>query len=91
MVKVLHHLALATTVLILTVPRFKDEKRDDCVGLRRSPHRTGATKTPYTFVVNANTTDAVEDLPHGCQVEQIWLISRHGTRYPSEEGVIGIR
>ncbi len=46
-----------------------------------------ATKTPYSFVAN---TAARRDDPEGCEPRQFWLISRHGTRYPSKRGLQAI-
>ncbi len=47
--------------------------------------RNGASKTPYDFI--ANLDDAPIATPPGCKVEKLWLIVRHGTRYPSPEGI----
>ncbi|XP_049811872.1 multiple inositol polyphosphate phosphatase 1 isoform X1 [Schistocerca nitens] len=41
-----------------------------------------ATKTPYRFVMNSN--DKPINIP-GCEPQRIWLLVRHGTRYPGRQ------
>ena len=53
-------------------------------------HTRSSTKTPYHYVGNKNTT---LDIPLGdnCRPMQLWLIVRHGTRYPSKSGVRALK
>ncbi|KAJ8672613.1 hypothetical protein QAD02_003872 [Eretmocerus hayati] len=43
-----------------------------------------ATKTPYRYVANHNVSRPVYP---GCTERKIWMIIRHGTRYPSKKWV----
>ena len=50
--------------------------------------KTLATKTPYEYV-RANNT--LFSFPEQCYPSKFWLISRHGTRYPSRKGIEAIQ
>ena len=43
-----------------------------------------STKTPYDYVANKNTTLNIA-LGEGCHPVQVWLVFRHGTRYPKKK------
>lgn len=47
-----------------------------------NPNLYFATKTSYKFIKNTNTDEIT--LP-GCEAVQMWLFSRHGTRYPRND------
>ncbi len=64
-----------------------DSDHGTCPADRVSRHL--ATKTPYRFVANT-ATDEPDAAPEGCEPRQFWLISRHGTRYPSRRGLTDI-
>ena len=49
-------------------------------------HKRSSTKTPYEYVANTNTTLNAH-IGENCRPVQIWLVVRHGTRYPSKSGV----
>ena len=49
-------------------------------------HKRSSTKTPYEYVANTNTT-LNANIGENCRPAQIWLVVRHGTRYPSKSGV----
>ena len=44
-----------------------------------------ATKTPYEYVHSNHKSIKFPD--ENCKPSKFWLISRHGTRYPSKKGV----
>lgn len=46
-----------------------------------------ATKTPYEYTFDPNTN---LEFPKNCEPSKIWLVSRHGTRYPSKKGIDAI-
>lgn len=50
----------------------------------------GSTKTPYEYVANKNTTHNAT-IGKECQLVQLWLLIRHGTRYPSKAGIRAIK
>ena len=43
-----------------------------------------STKTPYDYVANKNTTLNIP-LGESCRPVQVWLVFRHGTRYPKKK------
>ena len=45
-----------------------------------------ATKTPYEYVVHSSQK-SIKFPDENCKPSKFWLISRHGTRYPSKKGV----
>ena len=47
-----------------------------------------ATKTPYEYL--KPNEEKLVDFPEDCKPSKFWLISRHGTRYPSKKGIKGI-
>jgi len=49
-------------------------------------YRKGSTKTPYSYIANENTTANIE-IGENCYVVQLWLLIRHGTRYPSKKQI----
>ena len=46
-----------------------------------------ATKTPYEYL---KSNENLVSLPENCKPSKFWLMSRHGTRYPSKKGINGI-
>ncbi|KAF7417554.1 hypothetical protein HZH68_000207 [Vespula germanica] len=52
--------------------------------LRASPKCRLGTKTPYRFIGYQNDTPI--EYP-GCKPKKIWLVLRHGTRYPGKKNV----
>nr|CAH0110039.1 unnamed protein product [Daphnia galeata] len=55
---------------------------NSCCADIASPNFYFATKTSYKFIKNTNTDEIT--LP-GCEAVQMWLFSRHGTRYPRND------
>ena len=51
-----------------------------------------ATKTPYEYVLDSirSSKKSIELPDEDCKPSKFWLISRHGTRYPSKKGVEAI-
>ena len=49
--------------------------------------RNLASKTPYDYNFDPNTN---LEIPTGCEPTKFWLVSRHGTRYPSKSGIDAI-
>ena len=49
--------------------------------------RNLASKTPYDYIFDPNTN---LEIPTGCEPTKFWLVSRHGTRYPSKSGIDAI-
>lgn len=51
-----------------------------------SLNKRSSTKTPYDYVANKNTTiNLIETIE--CKPIQIWLVARHGTRYPNKKDI----
>ena len=48
-----------------------------------------ATKTPYEYVLDLSRSSkkSIELPDKDCNPSKFWLISRHGTRYPSKKGI----
>ena len=58
---------------------------------RDGPVCKAATKTPYRCVAPEGGRWKLpdrEELPVGCEAKKVWLLARHGTRYPSEKGIL---
>lgn len=55
-----------------------------CVPVSKIASKIQATKTPYDYVAYNNISNGA--LP-GCEAKQIWMVTRHGTRYPSADGL----
>ena len=49
-----------------------------------------STKTPYVYVANKNITLNIP-LGDSCRPVQIWLVLRHGTRYPKKSQVRSLK
>merc|ERR1712223_1019283 len=49
--------------------------------------RNLASKTPYEYTFDPDTN---MKFPEACEPSKIWLVSRHGTRYPSKSGIDAI-
>ena len=49
-----------------------------------------STKTPYVYVANKNITLNIP-LGDSCRPVQIWLVVRHGTRYPKKAQVRSLK
>ena len=49
-----------------------------------------STKTPYVYVANKNITLNIP-LGDSCRPVQIWLVVRHGTRYPKKTQVRSLK
>ncbi|KAJ4432670.1 hypothetical protein ANN_21293, partial [Periplaneta americana] len=64
-------------IIVVTLPSLLSEK---CFSRTQNTHLYLATKTPYRYLTNKN--DSVIHYP-GCNPIRIWMIVRHGTRYPS--------
>ena len=52
-----------------------------------SPMQHAATKTPYVFVAPDMPKNKIVLDNNSCQPDQIWTLVRHGTRYPSKDGI----
>jgi multiple inositol-polyphosphate phosphatase/2,3-bisphosphoglycerate 3-phosphatase len=76
------HVRIALVVCATLVGISSSENGDGCI---TRPFCASATKTPYSCIVSNSTAEKVV-VPH-CEAKQIWLIARHGTRYPSRKGV----
>ena len=48
-----------------------------------------ATKTPYAFVQNLDVDNL--NLMDSCHPVKLWMLIRHGTRYPKPLGIVYIR
>jgi hypothetical protein len=58
--------------------------------IRPNLQTRSSTKTPYVYVANKNIT---LNIPIGdsCRPVQIWLVVRHGTRYPKKSQVRSLK
>ncbi|XP_058795152.1 multiple inositol polyphosphate phosphatase 1-like [Phymastichus coffea] len=69
---------LATmTLVVLAEPR----EYDQCYSYESDPYLLMGTKTAYQFVKG---TDRLPSIPN-CAPVQMWMLARHGTRYPSRK------
>ncbi|KAL1116078.1 hypothetical protein AAG570_005573 [Ranatra chinensis] len=55
-----------------------------CLSHDPNPYLYYATKTAYQFVYEKRITS--HNVPN-CEPVQLWLMSRHGTRYPGNDGL----
>ncbi|GFG33577.1 hypothetical protein Cfor_03472 [Coptotermes formosanus] len=75
----MHQWMLVVFVCCITLPALLSEK---CFSRSQKTHLHLATKTPYRYLANKN--DSLVHYP-GCNVLRVWMIIRHGTRYPSSK------
>ena len=80
---------------IIFYPAFStQEKNQNKINTRdrfsSNLHTRSSTKTPYEYVANNNITLNVP-IGDNCRPVQIWLVVRHGTRYPSKSGVRALK
>ena len=47
------------------------------------------TKTPYAYVQNSDVDNL--RLEPGCKPHKLWMLVRHGTRYPKAKGIVYIK
>ena len=80
---------------ILFFPTFTAEHKhrnkltnEDDIG--STLQKRSSTKTPYSYVANRNITLNVP-LGDNCRPVQIWLVVRHGTRYPKKSQVRSLK
>ena len=69
-------------ILILLLLNLQLSISEKCIIDQERRVKALGTKTPYAYG-HGNLQDI--DLP--CPAEKIWLLSRHGTRYPSKQGI----
>jgi len=66
---------------VICLARAQDKK--DCYASNLNPYLNFGTKTAYQHAYNKRGIDPVPD----CRPVQLWLVSRHGTRWPSAEDI----
>ena len=54
-------------------------------------HNRLSTKTPYDYVANKNISNLNILRGDTCRPAQIWLVVRHGTRYPTIAGIQALK
>ena len=54
-------------------------------------HNRLSTKTPYDYVANKNISNLNTLRGDTCRPAQIWLVVRHGTRYPTISGIRALK
>ncbi|XP_021914875.1 multiple inositol polyphosphate phosphatase 1-like isoform X2 [Zootermopsis nevadensis] len=70
---------LVCFICVNTLPALLSEK---CLSKSQKTHLYLATKSPYRYLINKN--DSSVHYP-GCNVLRMWMIVRHGTRYPGSK------
>ena len=82
--QLIYFLATVITFPICTIQdnAIGDFSSKDEIKLSIQTHLS--TKTPYDYVANKNTTLNIA-FGEGCHPVQVWLVFRHGTRYPKKK------
>lgn len=70
---------LVVFICVITLPALLSET---CLSRSQKTHLHLSTKTPYRYLANKN--DSLVHYP-GCNALRIWMIVRHGTRYPGSK------
>ncbi|RZF35964.1 hypothetical protein LSTR_LSTR005377 [Laodelphax striatellus] len=76
---------LLSLVAILDAVEFEREKV--CYATNQDPYLHFATKTAYEFVYGKKKYQPIPN----CSPKQIWVLARHGTRYPTQEEIVKLR
>ena len=73
------------TIVLVLLLTFESSSLQ-CFNGTFTPMEHSGTKTPYP---RPTAQDKVPILgqPPGCQPDQVWMLVRHGTRYPSRDGI----
>ncbi|PSN39586.1 hypothetical protein C0J52_18755 [Blattella germanica] len=74
-----HQCLIVLFIFYITLPSLLSEK---CFSRSQNLQYYLATKTPYRYTSNSN--DSFIHYP-GCEPLRIWMMIRHGTRYPSSK------
>ncbi|XP_054282249.1 multiple inositol polyphosphate phosphatase 1-like [Macrosteles quadrilineatus] len=61
----------------------RSQKQETCYADNPNPYLNFGTKTAYEHAYNKKGIQAVPD----CQPIQLWLVARHGTRWPSADDI----
>ena len=80
---------LAIVYIIHYPASIAQNDEDDLYDKQPLLHTKSSTKTPYEYVTNNNVTN----IPMGgkCKPVQLWIIVRHGTRYPNKAGIRALK
>jgi len=63
--------------------KTSSKEGDYCLAEDTDPYVLCASKTPYQFSRGQDLSPG-DIVPEGCTAKSVWLLSRHGTRYPGD-------
>ncbi|CAL4111594.1 unnamed protein product [Meganyctiphanes norvegica] len=63
---------------------------DYCLAEDSNPFVLCGSKTPYVFARGENLNPG-ELVPEGCTPQKVWLLARHGTRYPGNGDILAMQ
>ena len=69
-------------LILLLLLHFQLSVSEECMIDPDRRVKSLATKTPYAY-----SHGNLKEIELPCPAEKIWLLSRHGTRYPSKQGI----
>ncbi|XP_012230386.2 multiple inositol polyphosphate phosphatase 1 isoform X1 [Linepithema humile] len=75
---------IPSNILKLKCDIEMSEKLETCYADNNNPYPFTGVKTAYDFV-HSNITKRI--VLENCKPQQIWMLVRHGTRYPNEKGI----
>lgn len=74
-------------ILLVAVKWTSAQEEETCYADNRNPYLYYGTKTAYEFVYEKK---AIPPIP-SCTPKQVWLVARHGTRYPAASVITALK
>ncbi|XP_047496910.1 multiple inositol polyphosphate phosphatase 1-like [Penaeus chinensis] len=75
---------LSSLFIVKTCAVSEDVSEDGCLGETENPNVNFASKVTYSFVRGNIAAEVLALKKSGCRVRSVWMMARHGSRYPTD-------
>ncbi|XP_039290995.1 multiple inositol polyphosphate phosphatase 1 [Nilaparvata lugens] len=82
-----HHVVVVILSLVSILNAVEFDRKEVCYATNQEPYLHFASKTAYEFVYGKKKYQPIPN----CTPKQVWILARHGTRYPSQEEIVKLR